>query len=388
MFLLLYKCIRIHYLEIRFFRQSKWRIKESISINSDQNRRIFKFRNKFIKITILSVLLYSISSISLLAAKNTEKNTAKTLFIVFDVSSKNSPPNTGAKFSGNIRKIISDTNEFILVRDYAGLASLKKKYPKAIIIRGTITIEETKKDEKELTKYAVEDQIGERYHIRLSVYNNETGKNDMYFDRISISENQLNKDSIIIGKKIRDFYLKKYKTVEIKTPEKDNSKFIEIESVSVMPGLYYPLGSLSDTIKSGYGVNLELREVFPPARKIILIQKIGAYNLEHNPDAAIESAQMYLLGIDFGYSFNFKKFSVIPQIGIGYMIHSIDGMSENASEYDRELYRNPYADTGFTFEYSFSNTLKLAVKPVYTMFFEPDSMLHLGLLNFGITWSF
>ena len=341
------------------------------------------------------MLIFSVS----LNAREIQKR-ERLVFTAIKISGENSPDSLLNEASMIIKKNLKGEDYFIINDLYnteakitfAGcikkqcIAELPNAVSEGIVIIISIKTDTVKTGERQLSRYVIEDITENRYTIYVSTAELLKESYDLEFTGTFTERSKLLNETDLIGKKIREYYLKRkpeIKKEEIK--ENVSSAYYDISGVSFSLSRIKPAGSFNGIADDGFGGNIELNGVLQLFPVLSVNPGLSFYSL--NPsNSNINSAYMLLPEITFGYNFIIDEdLTLTPLIGAGYSLMSVDGTTDDDLEDGgSNFYYNPVLKAGVEGVYFLADEYSLICSISYNCIVENDSVLYFRSFNLGI----
>ncbi len=350
------------------------------------------------KFKIFFTLLICIFS-SLLSAEENEKQ-ERLAFTIITISDSIVSKSLINEATVNIRKHLT-AEKFFLINDQATLTEnitfnnclkeqcagqLARITPEGIGLLISITSEEIKIDEKHVSRYVIEDITETRYTIHAAAVDILNKKYDLEFKETFNSTAKLLNEADMIGKKIRDHYIKRKPLIKPEMKEESRpSDIYNLTGVSLNLSYMYPSGRFTDITDYGYGMETVLSGISPLIPFVTINPGISVYTMAPS-NGNINSAHMFLPEITFGYNYNInEQITLTPDVGTGYSLMLIDGIvPDDPGSSGSSFYYNPEFKVGLGASYFLSQDYSLLFDASYHCIAERDSKLYFASFNFGI----
>ena len=283
----------------------------------------------------------------------------------------------------------------------------KSKHNNRYRFRSSLEGKKVKVGEERISAYVIKEQKKNRYTLKVSVINTETGAVEKTYTRSAWSKEGLLKDAGHIAVNIADDFtvktpepvrekkvteLEPAKSEEKVLPSRGTDRGIDFQGFS-LAGLYaMPLGDYGKLTGPGFGLQIGLLTSLKPYRNSRIILSLGALELSSS-SSSVKSCRAAHAHLLFGYSVDLSPFSITPFAGGGYYLQSVEGDRDGANQigeykYKSSLYYNPAASAGMEIAFELSGTFHLFLAPEYTIFFEKGNQGHLLSISAGVRMNF
>jgi hypothetical protein len=354
---------------------------------------------------ILLIYVLLIFSISLNAQEVKEQN--RLAFTPIKISSVNVYDSFHNEVSGIIQENLKGESFFVireLYNPYTEItfnnciknqctAELPNAVSEGIVIMIYIDSFTVKTGERMVSRYVTEDITENRYSLYISTAEILKDRYDLEFSGTFKERSKLLNEADLIGKKIREFYIKRKPEIKKKEKESDkeseSSSFYDITAVSFSLSKIKPAGSFNGIADDGVGGAAVLNGFLPSFAMFTLNPEISFYSLSSS-DSTVNSAYMILPGFTLGYNFKIDdELSFAPLAGIGYSVMYVDGTAgddqENAGT---DYYYNPVLKAGVEGAYYLADNFSIICGVSYSCIVEKDSLLYFRSFNLGIRVGF
>lgn len=242
---------------------------------------------------------------------------------------------------------------------------------------------------RQLSRYVEEDITETRYTLYVSTAEILKENYDLEFKDTFMGKAKLLNKADLIGKDIRDYYLKRKPVSfnkEAKTAEtREPSRYYDITGVSLNVSRLRPMGSFKEITDTGYGGSITLNGALPALRDLTLNPGLYFYSLRSSGNK-IDSGYMILPEIVSGYNFVIdEELGFSPFIGAGYsMMFAYNTPGGGAGSADKDFYYNPFLKAGIEGSYSLTGDFSLICSVTFNCLFGSDSLLYFRNFNLGI----
>lgn len=264
----------------------------------------------------------------------------------------------------------------------------------SIKCEGSISINEYKIGEEQLSKYVIKDIVKQEFFIDINIsVNDQTTSIQKSFSDIALLDVTLCQ----ISKDIAAFYTQ-HKTQPIQQPIQTTSQsnseqvftnlnYMTLRSISSSIFYAQPIGRYATVVDYGYGANVSAQYTIPYYINYI---EFSIAALTYNPKTnSIERYSATMLSCSLGYDYNFiNQFTISMSVGGSYFISVINGannISVTDNNYDNKIYYNPAITTGITLYHKIFNNLNIMINSSYILFFERESTGNFITIGAGVS---
>lgn len=331
-------------------------------------------------------------------------------FSVIDLASVNIPAHLGEDFSATVRGRLQREKSFNVSDDAfrppepAIIAACEKgdcpesfrgNYQGGVVLVGSITWVKFKAGEKAISRYAVEDLMGEKYILSVLLLDTRTGKIDLRFNKELAAASSIDVEAQRIAREIRAFYFREPAKTPLRLSEdkqeqvKRSEPLLLFSAIGIAPSIIFPYGTFAKIGGSGYGAEGEVVFTIFSNRNIFFAPGLGLYTLTPAREN-IRSDTILHPRIAAGYLFQVsEEFTLAPFVQAAYLFQCIDGDRDappgsSSFRYRSEVYYNPSAGAGVELGYRISDRFYLIMVPSYHIYVEKGSFSHFSKLNLGI----
>ena len=357
---------------------------------------------KFSTLLVCVLLIFSIS----LSAQEVKKRN-RLVFTPVKIPSEN----VSDSFLDEVSVIIKENlkgESFFLIRDlynpYAEItfnncikkqctAELPNAVSEGVLIMICINSYTVKTGEQKVSRYITEDFTENRYSLYVSAAEILKERYDLEFSGTFKEKSKLLNEADLIGKKIREYYIKRkpeVKKVSIKSDkENELSSIYNITGVSFNLSRIRTAGSFKAIAADGMGGVAVLNGFLPSFAMFTMNPEISFYSL-NPPESNVNSAYMIIPEITSGYNFKIDdELFFTPLAGIGYSVIYVKGATDNDQENSgTDYYYNPVIKAGIEGSYNFVDNFSIICGVSYSCIVERDSLLYFRSFNLGIRVSF
>ncbi len=179
------------------------------------------------------------------------------------------------------------------------------------------------------------------------------------------------------------------KPVQEEKPGVDTTPLVRCSGITLAGSMMMPAGTFADMAGTGYGATAGTCLAFTSASNIRLNAHLGVYAL--NPEQEWVQSIYALQGMLYaGYEVTLPAgFTLIPEAGAGVLVHVINGDNDGKDAAGEYSYTTDYftdfaVGGGMRVRYGLANSLKLFLRPGYTMFFEKNNTGRFATFELGL----